>query len=75
MRRSFKFHKHKVTHVGHVFGTDGLRPSPDQVQVILTQFSQGGLNRIQNRFIFGRIRRTPPFSSIALKFGVFTGEI
>ncbi|XP_068712943.1 uncharacterized protein [Montipora capricornis] len=34
--RSFKFHKQEVTHVGHVFGTDSLRPSPDQVQAILS---------------------------------------
>ena len=30
-----KFHKQEVTYVGHVFGTDGLRPSPDKVQAIL----------------------------------------
>ena len=30
-----KFHKPEVTYVGHVFGTDGLRPSPDKVQAIL----------------------------------------
>ena len=30
-----KFHKQEVTYVGHVFGTDGLRPSPDKDQAIL----------------------------------------
>ena len=30
-----KFHKQEVTYVGHVFATDGLRPSPDKVQAIL----------------------------------------
>ena len=30
-----KFHKQEVTYVGHVFGIDGLRPSPDEVQAIL----------------------------------------
>ena len=30
-----KFHKQEVTHVGHVFGTDGLRPCPDKAQAIL----------------------------------------
>ena len=30
-----KFHKQEITYVGHVFGTDGLRPSPDKVQAIL----------------------------------------
>ena len=30
-----KFHKQEVTYVGHVFGTDGLRPSGDKVQAIL----------------------------------------
>ena len=29
-----KFHKQEVTYVGHVFGTDGFRPSPDKVQAI-----------------------------------------
>ena len=29
-----KFHKQEVTYVGHVFGTDGLRPSPDKAQAI-----------------------------------------
>ena len=30
-----KFHKQEVTYVGHVFVTDGLRPSPDKVEAIL----------------------------------------
>ena len=30
-----KFHKQEVTNAGHLFGTDGLRPSPDKVQAIL----------------------------------------
>ena len=30
-----KFHRQEVKYVGHVFGTDGLRPSPDRIQPIL----------------------------------------
>ena len=31
-----KFHWQESTYVGHVFGIDGLRPSPDKVQAILS---------------------------------------
>ena len=30
-----KLHKQEVTYMGHVFRTDGLRPSPDKVEAIL----------------------------------------
>ena len=30
-----KFHRQEIEYVGHVFGTDGLRLSPDRIQAIL----------------------------------------
>ena len=35
MSKSASFHRQEVEYVGHVFGTDGLRPSPDRIQAIL----------------------------------------
>ena len=45
-----KFHKQEVTYVGHVFGTDGLRPSPDKVQAILNMPAPHDKSSLQ-RFI------------------------
>ena len=45
-----KFHKQEVTYVGHIFGTDGLRPSPDKVQAILNMPAPNDKSSLQ-RFI------------------------
>ena len=54
-----KFHKQEVKYVGHVFGTDGLRPSPDKVQAILNMPAPHDKSSLQ-RFM-GMVNYLPKF--------------